>query len=259
MSRNFELMQRAGKAWAVPPVIPIGKTQPGISVRKRPIWETLPRHEGGLDVSHLAREEALRLVQSIFPLSAEAAPRLVVFAGIDHGNGCSQICSEAAKVLENQGSGSVCLVEANFRSPSLPQSFGITNHHGLTDSLIADGPIRTFARPLYSDRFWFLSSGSIASDSHALLNSGRLLGRFDELRSEFDYVVVDAPPLTHYSDAIALGKAADGFVLILEANSTRREAAVKISENLRENQVRVLGAVLNKRTFPIPDRLYRSL
>jgi len=259
MSRNFELMQRAGKAWSVPPVIPVEKTRPGLSIRKREILATVPRHEGGLDIAHLAREEALRLVQGVFLLPAEAAPRLVVFAGIDHGNGCSRICSEAAKILENQVSGSVCLVEANFRSPSLPKLLGTTNHHGLTDSLIADGPIRAFARPLYSDKFWLLSSGSITADSHALLSSSRLLNRFDELRSEFDYVVVDAPPLTHYSDAIALGKAADGFVLILEANSTRREAAVKISENLRANQVRILGAVLNKRTFPIPDRLYRTL
>jgi len=45
----------------------------------------------------------------------------------------------------------------------------------------------------------------------------------------------------------------------LEANSTRREAAVKVSENLRAAQIRVLGAVLNKRTFPIPESLYSKL
>jgi Mrp family chromosome partitioning ATPase len=92
-----------------------------------------------------------------------------------------------------------------------------------------------------------------------LLSANRLKARFEELRNDFDHVVVDAPPLTHYPDAIALARAADGFVLVLEANSTRREAAMRISENLHAAQVRVLGAVLNKRDFPIPDALYRKL
>jgi Mrp family chromosome partitioning ATPase len=51
----------------------------------------------------------------------------------------------------------------------------------------------------------------------------------------------------------------DGFVLILEANVTRREAALKVSENLRASGIQVLGAVLNKRTFPIPESLYHKL
>jgi Mrp family chromosome partitioning ATPase len=65
--------------------------------------------------------------------------------------------------------------------------------------------------------------------------------------------------LTRYSDAIALGKVADGLALVLEANSTRREAAARASENLRAAEIRILAAVLNKRTFPIPEPLYRRL
>jgi capsular exopolysaccharide synthesis family protein len=257
MSKNFELMQRAGKAWEVPPVIPPEK--PVISINTGKKLNVRLRHNGRLDIDQLAREESLRLVQRVFLLQAQTPSRMVVFAGIDHRNGCSRICAQVVEVLESNGPGSVCLVEANFRSPSLSRIFGTTNHHGLTDSLVGEGPIRSFAKPLRSNKLWFLSSGSLAADSHALLNSSRLQDRFEELRNEFDYVVVDAPPLTHYSDAIALGKAADGFVLVLEANSTRREAALKIKEILRANQIHVLGAVLNKRTFPLPDVLYRNL
>jgi Mrp family chromosome partitioning ATPase len=83
--------------------------------------------------------------------------------------------------------------------------------------------------------------------------------RVAELRKEFDYVLIDSPPLNTYSDGVAVGQLADGLVLVLEANSTRREAAVKIAENLRSAQIRILGAVLNKRTFPIPEFLYHLL
>lgn len=268
MSKNFELMQRAGKIWEVAPPPPPEKTEKKLDRLERPAsvvpirkktWDRRRRHVGRLDVDQLAREESLRLVQRIFLLQAQTPPRLVVFAGVDHGNGCSRICAQAAEALESNGRGSVCLVEANLRSPSLPKIFGTVNHHGLTDSLFSEESIRSFAKPLHSDGLWLLSCGSLAADSPALLNSGRLRSRFEELRNEFDYVIVDAPPLTHYSDAVAIGKLADGFVLVLEANSTRREAALRISDNLRAAQIRVLGAVLNKRTFPIPDRLYRKL
>jgi Mrp family chromosome partitioning ATPase len=137
--------------------------------------------------------------------------------------------------------------------------FGTTNHHGLTDALLQEGPIRSFAKPVRGDRLWLLSCGSLAADSSNLLNSERLKARFAELRKEFDFVLIDAPPLTPYADAIALAQLTDGFVLVLEANSTRREAALKVAENLRASRIHVLGAVLNKRTFPIPELLYSKL
>jgi len=49
------------------------------------------------------------------------------------------------------------------------------------------------------------------------------------------------------------------LVLVLEANSTRKEAALMVMESLHAAQIKVLGAVLNKRTFPIPESLYRRL
>jgi receptor protein-tyrosine kinase len=217
------------------------------------------REEAGLDIDELAGEEILRLVQRVFLLQTEEPPRAVAFAGVDHGNGCSRICVRVAETLARNIRGSVCLVEANLRSPALPEMFGTTNHHGLTDALLQEGPIRSFAKPVRGDRLWLLSCGSLAADSSNLLNSERLKARFAELRKEFDFVLIDAPPLTPYADAIALAQLTDGFVLVLEANSTRREAALKVAENLRALRIHVLGAVLNKRTFPIPELLYSKL
>jgi Mrp family chromosome partitioning ATPase len=91
------------------------------------------------------------------------------------------------------------------------------------------------------------------------LTSDNLKSRFAELRKEFDYVLVDAPPMSRYADAITLGQVTDGFVLVLEANATRREVALMAAENLRAAHIRILGAVLNKRTFPIPNALYKKL
>jgi Mrp family chromosome partitioning ATPase len=246
MSKNFELMQQISKGYEVAP-----------SQFPEPTVAGLDRngHDGGQS----AGEEALRLVQRLFLLQTAETPRVVVFAGIDHGNGCSQICASVAETLAKNTPGSVCLLEANFRSSSLPAFFGTTNHHGFADALLREGPIRSFAKQVSRDNLWLISSGSLAADSPNPLGLGGVKNRIAELRSEFDFVIIDAPPLTRYADAISLGQLTDGLVLVLEANSTRREAAVAAAESLRSSQIKILGAVLNKRTFPIPESIYSRL
>ena len=207
----------------------------------------------------LAREAALRLVQRIFLLQTHDSPRMVVFSGIDHGNGCSRIAASVAENLAGNARGAVCLVEANFRSPALAAMLGTTNRHGLTDALLQERPIRSFVKPVCNDSLWLLSCGTLAADSPNLLTSPRLKVRTAELRKEFDFVIVDAPPMTRYADTIALGQLSDGVVLVLEAESTRREAALRAAENLRASKIQILGAVLNKRTYPIPEKIYRRL
>jgi receptor protein-tyrosine kinase len=138
--------------------------------------------------------------------------------------------------------------------------FGTTNHFGLTNAILSDDPIRTYAKPVRkADNLWLLSSGALKSNSASLLSSERLKERLKELRSEFEFVIIDAPPLTQYGDAMAIGQLTDGIVLILEAGATRREAAQAVTADLRTSKIPILGAVLNKRTFPIPEHIYKRL
>jgi receptor protein-tyrosine kinase len=218
-------------------------------------------HKNGtrLESQQWAHEEILKLVQQTFLLQAQKVPRTVLFAGLDRGTSCSQICLLVADTLKRIVSGSVCLVEADFRSPSLTALLGTTNHHGLADSLLKDGPIRSFAKPLDAGHVWLLSCGLLDRDSPDLLNANRIKSRFAELRNEFEYVIVNAPSLSHYADATALGRLTDGLVLVLEANSTRKDKALKIMKKLQAAQIPVLGAILNNRSFPIPSWLYHRL
>jgi protein-tyrosine kinase len=206
-----------------------------------------------------AREESLRLVQRLFLTPGQAAPKAVMFAAVDSQNECRWLCAVIARLLAESVSGSVCLVEGNFRTPCLPQVLGVDNHYGLGDALKQPGAIRSFEKQLGPDNLWFLSAGSLAHDSLSLLAGDRMKQRVSELRSEFDYVVIDAPPLNAYADGMILSRLVDGVVLVLEANGTRREAALRVTESLRASKIPVLGAVLNNRTFPIPTALYKRL
>ena len=218
------------------------------------------RKNDRLDVSAMARDEAIKLVERLFlSVGPKPAPRAVVFASVDPGDGSGTVCACAGVALAAQVRRSVCMVDANFYAPSLHRHFGAEDNFGLIDAAAQQGPIRSFARQISGGNLWLVTCGGRSANPHTLLASEGMRARVAELRSEFDYVLMDAPAVNINGTATLLGPLADGIVLIVEANSTRREVARKAKENLELANVRLLGAVLNNRTFPIPEAIYRSL
>lgn len=201
--------------------------------------------------------EISRLVQRVF--RAPDAPRSVVFAGIDPGDGCTAICTAAAENLAATSPGSICLVDANLRDPSIHRHFEIDNSVGLSESLVQPGAIHNFARRVTGTNLWLLPSGSGAAMATSLIGSEGMRSRMAELREAFDHVLVDSPALNRFPDATVLGRLVDGMLLVLQSNATRRETARTVIDSVRNANVNLLGAVLNKRTFPIPQNLYERL
>jgi capsular exopolysaccharide synthesis family protein len=207
----------------------------------------------------MAQEEGIKLVQRLFLLPGSDAPRMVVFCGVETGDGSSWICVRASEILASRVKASVCVVDANLHAPFLHEYFRRNISMGLADTVLESGPVRNYARQLNEGNLWVITCGSRTIDPYALLTSDRLQPRLAELKAEFDYVLIDAAPVNVYADAALLGKLADGVVLVVQANSTRREVVRKAKESLDSAKVRLLGAVLNKRRFPIPEFLYRKL
>jgi Mrp family chromosome partitioning ATPase len=253
MSKDYELMRAADIGFGAA----IGATRAEIGAATKS--KSAATAEGITQVQPSVREELLKLVQRLFLTPGQAPPKAVMFAAIDARTRCSRLCAVTAELLAESVSGSVCLVEGNFRAQSFSSMFGIDNHHGLADSLRREDPIRGFANQVRRGSLWLLSSGSLEEDALNLLNCDRMKERIAELRSEFDYLLIDVPPLDVYADAMVFGRWVDGALLVLEANATRRESALRVLESLRSTRIPVLGAVLNSRTFPIPGALYKRL
>jgi protein-tyrosine kinase len=252
MSKNFELLYQVGKAEDM--LRADADPAPKVIVSA-----DLSQSTPAIEIDGMAREEMTKLVHRLFLVGGEQGPRHVVFTGTELGNGCTWMCAHAAEILASQIGGSVCIVDCNFSSPSLHQQFGVENHFGLADALAGDGPIRQFARQLSRQNLWLLSCGAVDENSQQLLASGRIRTRISELRAEFDYVLMDVAAMNVCNHTMTFGSLLDGVVLVIKATSTRRESAREAVQQLRESNVRVLGVVLNERTFPIPERIYKRL
>jgi Mrp family chromosome partitioning ATPase len=245
MSKNFELLQRVTKEDYFKfsdELAPFPqKAHPGIPFKKNP-----------------PDTEITKLVQRLFSqASRSSGPKVVSFSGITRDHRSSWICARAGEALAEQSEASVCIVEANLWSPQLHVHLGADNQIGLAEALTTNGPIRDFAMPLGGRNLWLIPSGLVKPSSHPPME--RFRERFAELREAFDYILTSAPALSREAEATLIAQLADGVVLIVEANHSRRETVRRAKEQLDSARVRLLGAVLDQRTFPIPEKLYRRL
>jgi protein-tyrosine kinase len=196
-------------------------------------------------------DELSKMVERVFLSSAKV--HTVVFSGIERGVGCSWVLACAADILSRRVGGSVCVVEASGATPNVSEYLGNGNQKiGLASGV-------TGAKRL-SDTLWTTTLGTPTSTSTGdvpVTSTAR--DHFLELRQQFEYVLVDAPPLRTGSDAITLARNADGLVLILEGSVTHRETARKAVQDVTAANAKLLGAVLNKRKFPIPAGIYSKL
>jgi len=194
-----------------------------------------------VQTSRPVQKELIKLVQRLF-LSGSSV-QAVVFSAVDGGSGSTFISTQTAEILANQLGEPVCLVDANFRSPRINQHFEVEDWNGRRG--IEELTLVVY-RPSYAD-------------CPRLASLDRLQNLIADLRKRFTYIIIDAAPLIGYPDATLFARMSDGLVMVLEANFTRRETARKAKQLVETSGGSVLGAVLNRRDFPIPEMLYRRL
>lgn len=251
MSRTFDVLERMQQDRDLFSVSPITKATPA-RVSASDCRASRP------DPTSFTREQILRLVQRLF-LTNETLTgkdrRQVVFCGIDNTDGSNLLCARIGRVLAEQVQSQVCVVDANVRMPSSCPLVDLLPFDGSTDSegLPAKGPSRRVTENLW------LASGDSACRKGASPTLDDVEAWISGFPDKFAHVVISAPPIGLYADAALLAQKTDGIVLVLEANATRRIAAVKAKQALMGCNVRVLGTVLNNRTYPIPERVYRLL
>lgn len=251
MSRNFELLHEAGKAQEM-------LRQRAEQQRAEMAPAVFVPGTPSLQIEGVAREEVTKLVHRLFLLSG-AGPRQVVFTGMEPGNGCSWVCARTADILASQVAGSVCVVDCDVYFPTLHAEFQVPNQYGLAEALASNEPIRQFVQQLSRPNLWLLSCGSLHEDSPQQLTLERMRKRLFELRAEFDYILLDVAPLSSCNHGILLSSWTDGAALVLKANSSNRKTAQKAMNDFQSANAPVLGAVLNQRTFPIPESIYNRL
>jgi Mrp family chromosome partitioning ATPase len=148
----------------------------------------------------------------------------------------------------------ICLVDANFGNGGLHDHFGVESQYGLADALVDKRSVSSSVQRVTNNLF-LLSCGTPSADANESIHADAIHSCFADLRATFEYVLINIGPLTSTRDALALSQRVDGVVLVLEANGTSRLRARESKAIFERVGVKLLGAVLNNRDFPIPKAI----
>jgi protein-tyrosine kinase len=210
------------------------------------------------DREDFARDQIRALVRRVFFASDSRAVRQVVFSAAEPNRDLADICNRVGEALALETAADIAIVGRKSSgcasNESAPNEIEITQGPRIVGSAaIKSWSIQT------APNLWRVPELEVR-ECHEGPRGGRYwLSCLAELRNEFDYAVIQGPSAGISSEAALLGELADGIILVLGANSTRRAIARKIKNTWEGAGSRILGTVLSDRTFPIPERIYRRL
>jgi Mrp family chromosome partitioning ATPase len=195
--------------------------------------------------------EFSQLANRMLDMKREDRGAVIAFASTAPGEGASFVSYNAALMLATVYNQKVCWIDANFQSPQkmLVHADGPTlatllqNPERLADlrpagnpTLVPGGLNLTAVRGLFADQ-----------KCHDLVRA---------LSARFDFTLIDLPPVLSTTDTALMATATDGLTLVIEQRHLKREIIGHGMDDLRAKAVRVLGAVINKRSYDLPKVIY---
>jgi capsular exopolysaccharide synthesis family protein len=202
--------------------------------------------------------EAFRTLRTAVLFSAPAAPPKIIMmtsAGMSEGKTVSSL--NLATSLAEAGS-RVLLVDVDLRRPNCHRALGIDNDRGLSSFLAGQLEFESVVRDLGTPRIFFVPAGPTPPNPAELVGSARMRETLEDLREAYDFVILDSPPVLPVTDAVVLGREADGVVLVVKGYDTPRELVRRARDQLLQANVHLLGAVVNNVDLHWGDHYFYS-
>ena len=219
-----------------------------------PILGMLPQHEEeekaviAIEQPRHPTVEAFRTLRTNIRYSSVDHPvRKLLVTSADPGVGKTSTVTNLAAVLA-QGGSKVLLVDADLRKPKIHHHLGQANHEGFSDIFVQENVDLNALIQNDVDRgsLSVLTSGSIPPNPAELLGSQKMAQFLEEMEKEYDYILLDSPPLMAVTDAAVLAQAADGVLVVVKPGTTQLGALLGAVEQLRRVGARILGLVMNE-------------
>ncbi|MGM0302696.1 hypothetical protein IGI66_002318 [Enterococcus sp. AZ048] len=182
-----------------------------------------------------------------FASSADRQIKTMVITSSGPGEGKSTTAANLAVVFANSGQ-SVLLIDADMRKATVHKTFLLNNGVGLSNVLSTDMKVSDAVQRTVVPNLYVMTSGPKSPNPSELLGSTRMDQLIKELRSDYDFVIFDMPPIVAVTDAQIVASKADGTMLVVRENYTRKDSLQKARELLSMVNANVLGAVFNGST-----------
>ena len=185
-------------------------------------------------------------IRGHFHAMGDGRPKVVMISSALPQEGKSVLAAGIAMNAARAG-WRVLLLECDFRRPFMAKYFGLSASPGLSD-ILAGGFLGSTANPLHEvrPRLFVLPGGSVPADPQELLASHRMALLLAELRSQYDLVILDTPPVIPVADALVLCRHADATLLVVRWEKTSRVAVHDAVGLLRRGRAVLMASVLTR-------------
>ncbi len=178
-----------------------------------------------------------------FTLTEDAKCPVIGITSSMRGEGKSTTAINLSYVLAESGS-RVVLIDGDLRIPSVAKKMGIRSKQGLSDMLLdKDVDIEKFASGEMNN-WYIVPSGEIPPNPSELLGSSRMGNLIEKLKEQFDYIVIDLPPVDLVSDALAISNFLSGMIVIVRQDYAEKKELNHCIKQLELSEVNILGFVM---------------
>lgn len=208
----------------------------------------------------LILEEYYGIKHNILNLNSGQRIKTILFSSSNKGEGNSTVLIQFSLTLASEGE-RVLLVDANLRDPSFHKIFNLERENGLTELILGRSTLDEVIKKTRFDNLSVITSGILNGlfNPSALFDSDSLDSHIENMKKQADWVLFDSPPINSFNDSIALAHRVDGVVMVVEAEKTRWEVAQSAKQRVESGNGKILGIVLNKRRYYIPEFIYKRL
>jgi len=214
-------------------------------------------HTKALD--HEIAEEMLSLYKTVETLLPYRKKKTLQFIGSREGEGTSTIVREFARISATRIGKSVLLLDGDRHKATQKDFFSIKSQYSWLDAFVNTECIDNALYQVGESRLFVSPSCNSSTSTPEMFDSPRFEGFWKNLTERFDLILIDSPPLTISPDGLAIAAKVDGVLLVLEAEKTRWQTAKNVKESITKIGGNVLGIVLNKRRYYIPQTIYNLL
>ncbi|HBF39743.1 MAG TPA: capsular biosynthesis protein [Firmicutes bacterium] len=189
--------------------------------------------------------EAYRTLRTNIQFSKrDSELKAVMFTSTGPAEGKSTTAANTAIALAQSGK-KIIIADCDFRKPVLHHIFSKPNR-GFTNALVEDTPLKSLIQETKVPNLHLLTSGPIPPNPSELLGSSRMLSLFEDLKSQYDYVILDTPPIVAVTDGCVLASRVDGVIMVIAAGMVRPEMAQHAKDLILKANGKLLGVVLNR-------------
>ncbi len=196
------------------------------------------------DMPHSLTSEMYRMIQANLKfLSSDKVLKTIVVTSSVPKEGKSTVSANLAAAIAQLGR-KVLLIDGDMRVPSQHHLWQLTNVVGLSELLVGQAEFSTAVSKVI-DNLDVLTAGVTPPNPLALLDSKRMASLIGYFSSQYDFVVIDAPPLLVAADALTLSQMTDGILLVARPGIIDSTSAITAQEMLEQSGQNVLGLVVN--------------